>query len=257
MASDQSSEMDVQFIMQSLRKRKRPACSQNFLDIERALDLSPSGSSAVICEPSLVPPIVTLTPARTTSVVQDSVTVDEFVRQLAAKVPEPHRKRKLLARKLQKTRISSPGSIVMRPAVPHAHAKNYSRNQGRLSKTPIKEKKPMTLTQRLTRAAILSHVETDEILHSPATSSSRPPLNFVPFQKFATPPSRKRSAASRGESSSGERSHLQPSAARCHRNPYQRPNPIHRKSGSDRSGCLPLTFIPLHEAEDAYAAKFS
>ncbi|OJA17116.1 hypothetical protein AZE42_02588 [Rhizopogon vesiculosus] len=236
--------------MKSLRKRKRPTCSQNFLVIEGALNLSPSGSSAVIRQTSLVPPIVTLTPTRTTSVVQDSLTVDKFVRQLAAKASEPYRKRKL-----QNTHISSPGSIVMRPAVPRAH-KVYSRNQ--FSKTPIREKKPMTLTQRLTRAAILSHVETDEILHSPAISSSRPPLNFVPFQKFTTPPSsRKRSAASRGESSSGVRSHLQPSAARRRRNRYQKPNPIHRQPSSDRSGCLPLTFIPLREAEDAYAAKFS
>jgi hypothetical protein len=43
-----------------------------------------------------------------------------------------------------------------------------------------------TVKQRLARAAILSHVETNEILHSPAISSSCPSLNFMSFQKFAT-----------------------------------------------------------------------
>jgi hypothetical protein len=40
-------------------------------------------------------------------------------------------------------------------------------------------------------------------------------------------------------------------------NRYQRLNPILRQPGSCRSSCLPLTFIPLHEAEDTYATKFS
>ena len=119
----------------------------------------------------------------------------------------------------------------------------------------------MSLTQRLARAAILSHVETDEILHSPAVSSSRPPLNFVAFQKFATPPSSRtrpveRSTSSRVRSSEAK-SHSEPSAAipcekRC-KSRYR----ISKQPGSERPSCLPLTFIPLREAEDAYAAKFS
>lgn len=250
--------------MKSLRRRKRPPCSQ------AALDWPFSGSSVVIHEPSLIdiPPIVTLTPATTTPVAQvklfiedlpsfsqknlhqDSVTVDQFIRQVTAKVPGPYHERKFLIRELKNVHTSSPGSaFIARPA---ARTKLFSRNQGRVSKTPIRDRKPMTLTQRLTRAAILSHVKTDNILHSTAISPPLPPLDFVPFQKFATPPSsKKRSAPSRGES------HPESSVAPRRRKRYQKLNPISRQPGSDRSRCLPLTFIPFLEAEDAYAAKFS
>lgn len=189
--------------------------------------------------------------------------MDEFIRQITA-VPGPRRKRKLLTRKLQSTHVSSPGSalIVMQPAAPSTHAKLRPHNQRHVYKSPSTgrpgDRKPMTLKQRLTRAAILSHVETNEILHSPAISSSRPSLNFVPFQKFATPPpSRKRAAPFRSGSSSEARSHLESSTALRRPNRYQRLNHIPRRPTSGRSSRLPLTFIPLHEAEDAYAAKFS
>ena len=257
--------------MKCLRKRKRPTY---FSCIEGALDLPPSGSSVAMREPTLIPTIITLTPARTAHVAQvelslmifetqklhqDSVTVDEFIRQVTA-VPEPRRKRKLLTKKLQSTHVSSPGSAptVMQPAAPSTHTKLYSRNQGHKSPITGRDRKPMALKQRLARAAILSHVETNEILHSPAISSSRPPLNFVPFQKFATPPpSRKRAAPFRGGSSSKLRSRLESSTGLRRPDRYQRLNPIPRRPGSCRSSCPPLTFIPLHEAEDAYAAKFS
>jgi hypothetical protein len=294
MSSGESCEMDFQFVvsknqfasmsdstnaqkMKSLRKRKRPTCSQIGSLQDEALDWPPSGCSAVI-EPSLVPPIVTLTPTRTTPAAQvrllieglptffqqnpcqDSVTVDGFIRQVTAEVPGPDRKRNILTWNLRSTHdILSLGSafITMRPATGAARKKIYSRNERRVTKTPIKERKPMTLTQRLTRAAILSHVKTDDILHSPAVTSSRPPLDFVSFQKFATPPSsRRRTALPRGDSSSEVRSHFLSSAAPRRRNGYKGLTPILQQPGFERSGCLPLAFIPLREAEDAYAAKF-
>ncbi|KAG1729654.1 uncharacterized protein EDB91DRAFT_1349804, partial [Suillus paluster] len=242
MASGQTSEIDVEYVM--TRKRKRPAYNSQG---EGALDLLHSKSSINMCEPfpSLIPPIATLTPARNTTAAQNAVTVERFIRQVMTKVPEPPRKRKLLTVKLQDTSISSPdGAYIQQQATPPARNGGLTRNGLRFSKMPVRDRKPMTLTQRLTRAAILSHVETDNILQSDAISSSRPPLDFVPFRRFETPPS-------------------SPRKDRVKRSAYSRDNRHRRRKripgqpDLERSGCLPLTFIPLREAEDAYAAKFS
>jgi hypothetical protein len=53
--------------MKCLRKRKRPTY---FLCIEGALDLPASGSSVAMREPTLIPTIITLTPARTAHIAQ-------------------------------------------------------------------------------------------------------------------------------------------------------------------------------------------
>jgi len=293
MSSGQSSEMDVEIIvsenhlcclgcwylestiyfilkMKNVRKRKRSTCSQG-LPIEEALDLPFHGSSIVEREPSLIPPIVTLTPARTTSAAQvkffiidlpifprrilyqDFVTVDQFIRQVTANVSGPRQKPKFLTtRKLQNIHTSSASSTTRMKVYPRRF------NKGRASKTSTRDRKPITLSQRLSRAAILSHVETER--HSSAISPSLLPLNFVPLHKFATPPSRKRSAPNRGKSSSEMRSHLShlefSANPRFHKR-YQSVNHHIRQPASHRSGCLPLSFIPFLEAEDAYNAMFS
>jgi hypothetical protein len=106
----------------------------------------------------------------------------------------------------------------------------------------------MTLAQRLARAAILSHVETKKDLHPPGISSSRRPLNFVSFPKFATPPSSsprkkiiKRSAFSRSESP----------AVMLRNNPRQRAK---RQPALERPGYPPLNLVPSHEAKVADAS---
>ncbi|KAG1743427.1 hypothetical protein EDB19DRAFT_1698398 [Suillus lakei] len=247
MASDQSMEMDVQYVM--TRKRKRPAYDSQG---DGARDLLHSETSIDMREPSLglIPPIVTLPPARDTTATKEAVTVDKFIRRIIAGVPGPRRKRKLRTVQLQDTSISesSMGGANIQPATRPTLAKVYACNGGRISKNPVENRKPMTLTQRLARAAILSHVETKEILHPPGISCSRRPLNFVPFQKFATPPSSprkkliKRSAFSRSESF----------AVTLRSNRRQR---LKRQPACERPGYPPLTFIPSHEAKAAYASR--
>ncbi|KAG1822035.1 uncharacterized protein BJ212DRAFT_938266 [Suillus subaureus] len=226
---------------------------------------------------------------------QEAVTVDDFIRQITARVPGPRRKRQLRTVQLQDTSTSTGGEN-SQPATRPAPAKVCTSNEGR--NKPGEDRKSMTLAQRLARAAILSHVETKEILHPPGVSSSRRPLNFVPFPKFATPPSSprkkiiKRSAFSRSESSAvmlrnnrPQRTKRQPalerpgypplplvpsheakvadtSGARSHSEAStlildnSRRKRLKKQPTSERPGYPRLTFIPSHEAEVAYAAMF-
>ncbi|KAG2131349.1 hypothetical protein DEU56DRAFT_902511 [Suillus clintonianus] len=258
MASDQSIETDVQYVI--TRKRKRPAYDSQD---EEALDSLHFKSSMDIREPSLglVPPIVNLAPTRNTTAAklnrnQEAVSVDKFIRQVITEVPGPQRKRKLRTVQLD-TSISSTGGANIQPVTPPARAKVYASNGGRISKKPVGARKPMTLTQRLARAAMLSHVETNEILDSLAISSRRP-LDFVPFQKFATPPCSPKktlvnqSTSSGVGSSSGARRPSEVSAAMIRGNRCQ----AKKKHTSERPDCPPLNFVPEHEARAAYTAMF-
>jgi hypothetical protein len=172
--------------------------------------------------------------------------VDGFIRQMIAGVPGPRRKRKLRTVRLQDTPISTDGAD-NQPATRPAKAKANVPNGGRISNKPVGDGKPMTLAQRLARAAILSHVETKEPLHPPGISSSRRPLNFVPFPKFATPPSSPRkkiiklSAFSRSESTAV--------MLRNHRRQRAK-----RQPAFERPGYPPLLMVPSHEAEAADAS---
>ncbi|KAG1775899.1 hypothetical protein EV702DRAFT_405812 [Suillus placidus] len=233
--------MDVQYVM--TRKRKRPA--YNSQGDGAPLDLLHSGTSIDMPEPSLglIPPIVTLPPDRDTTATKEAVTVDGFIRHIIAGVPGPRRKRQLRTLQLQDTSISATGGANIQPATRPAHAKVYASNGGPISNKPVGDR---TLTQRLARAAILSRVEPKEILHPPGISSSRRPLNFVSFPKFATPPSSpkkkfiKRSAFSRSESSAV--------MLRNHRRQRAKRQPTF-----ERPGYPPLTFVPSHEAKAADA----
>ncbi|KAG1840701.1 hypothetical protein DFJ58DRAFT_748636 [Suillus subalutaceus] len=299
--------MDVQYVM--TRKRKRPAYDSQG---DEALDLLHSETSIDMREPSLglVPPIVSLPSARDTTATkaqllpskfnklnphQEAVTVDNFIRQITARVPGPRRKRQLRTVKLQDT---STGGANSQPTTRPAPAKVCISNGGCISNKPVEDSKPMTLAQRLARAAMLSHVETKEILHPPGVSSSRRPLDFVPFPKFATPPSSprkkliKRSAFSRSESSavmlrnnrrqgakqqpalerpgypplpfvpSHEAKATDTSGARSHTESSavildsSRRKRLKKQPTSERPGYPRLNFIPSHEAEAGYAAMF-
>jgi len=172
--------------------------------------------------------------------------VDNFIRQITAKVPGPQRKRRLRTVQLQDTSISAGGANVQ-PATRFTDAKACVSNGEHISTKPVGDKKPMTLAQRLARAVILSHVETKKDLHPPGISSSRRPLNFVSFPKFATPPSSprkkiiKRSAFSRSESS----------AVMLRNNSRQRAK---RQPALERPGYPPLNLVPSHEAKVADAS---
>lgn len=238
------------------RKRKRSVCNSPG---DEALDFLHSGTSTGMPELSidLKPPIVTLPPARDTTATkvqllpskfnsflihhQKAVTVDGFIRRMITGVPGPRRKRKLRTVRLDAP-ISTDGAN-NQPATRPANAKANIPTRGRISNKPVGDRKPMTLAQRLARAAILSHVETKEPLNPPGTSSSRRPLNFVPFSKFATPPSSprkkiiKRSALSRSES------------LRNHRRQRAK-----RQPAFERPGYPPLPMVPSHEAKAADAS---
>ncbi|KAG2035240.1 hypothetical protein BDR03DRAFT_1001181 [Suillus americanus] len=245
--------MDIQYVM--TRKRKRPAYDSQG---DEAPDLLHSETSMDMREPSLglIPPIVTLPSVRDTTATkaqllpskfnkfnphQEAVTVDNFIRQITARVPGPQRKRQLRTVQLQDTSTST-GGANSQPATRPAPAKVCISNGERISNKPVGDRKPMTLAQRLARAVILSHVETKEILHPPGVSSSRRPLNFVPFPKFATPPSSprkkliKRSAFSRSESS----------AVTLRNNRRQMAK---RQPALERPGYPSLPFVPSHEAK--------
>ncbi|KIK45208.1 hypothetical protein CY34DRAFT_553474 [Suillus luteus UH-Slu-Lm8-n1] len=161
---------------------------------------------------------------------------------MIAGVPGPRRKRKLRTVRLQDTPISTDGAN-NQPVTRPAYAKANVPTGGRISNKPVGDGKPMTLAQRLARAAILSHVETKETLYPPGISSSRRPLNFVSFSKFATPPSSprkkiiKRSALSRSES------------LRNHRRQRSK-----RQPAFERPGYPPLPMVPSHEAKAADAS---
>ncbi|KAG2149083.1 uncharacterized protein EDB93DRAFT_360085 [Suillus bovinus] len=267
------------------RKRKRPAYDSQGDDLEAPDLLHSKTSIDPDMRPSfgLIPPIVTLPPARDDTATKEAVTVDGFIRQVITRVPGSQRKRQLRTVQLQDTSISTGADANIRP----------------VTNKPAGDRKPMTLAQRLARAAILSHMETKEILHPPAAdgiSSSRRPLNFVSFPKFATPPSSlgkkliKESASSRSESSaiirndrrerekqpaserpgcpplnlvssleanitdaSGARSHSESSAVAPNNSRRKRLKP---QQISDRHGYPPLKFVPAHEAEAANVAKF-
>ncbi|KAG1876031.1 hypothetical protein C8R48DRAFT_669249 [Suillus tomentosus] len=211
------------------RKRKRPAYD---FHCDEALDLLHSETSMDMREPSL-PPIVTLTPARDSAATkldphQKAVTVDSFIRQVMTKGPGPQRKRQLRTVKLQDASIST-GDANIQPA----------------TKKLVGDGKPTTLAQRLARAAILSHVETKE---SPADgiSSSRRPLNFVSFPKFATPPSPRKKLTVRS-AFPGSKS----SAVMLRNNRRQRAK---AQPASERPGCHPLNLVLSHEAQAADAS---
>ncbi|KAG1762713.1 hypothetical protein EDD22DRAFT_890373 [Suillus occidentalis] len=243
MASDPIMETDVQYVM--TRKRKRSVYNSPG---NGALDFLHSGISMGMPELSidLIPPIVTPSPARDTTTTKEAVTVDGFIRRMIAGVPGPLRKRKLRTVRLQDTPISADGAN-NQPATRPANAKANASNGSRISNKPVGDGKPMTLAQRLARAAILSHVETKENLNPPGTSSSRRPLNFVSFPKFATPPSSprkkiiKRSALSRSESTAV--------MLRNHRRQRTKRQPTF-----ERPGYPPLPMVPLHEAKAADAS---
>ncbi|KAG2051392.1 hypothetical protein BDR06DRAFT_586550 [Suillus hirtellus] len=221
MASDQIMDTSVPYVM--TRKRKRPAYDSQG---DEALDLLHSETLMDMREPSL-PPIVTLPPARDTAATK-AVTVDSFIRQVMTKGPGPQRKRQLRTVKLQDASIST-GDANVQPA----------------TKKPVGDGKPTTLAQRLARAAILSHVETKE---SPADgiSSSRRPLNFVSFPKFATPPSPRKKLTVRSAFPGSESS-----AGMLRNNRRQRAKP---QPASERPGCHPLNLVPSHEAQVADAS---
>ncbi|KAG1826572.1 hypothetical protein EV424DRAFT_1391003 [Suillus variegatus] len=227
MASDQIMDTSVQYVM--TRKRKRPAYD---FQGDEPLDLLHSETSMDMREPSL-PPIVTLPPARDTAATK-AVTVDSFIRQVMTRGAGPQRKRQLRTVKLQDAPIST-GDANIQPA----------------TKKPVGDGKPTTLAQRMARAAILSHVETKESLHSPADgiSSFRRPLNFVSFPKFATPPSPRKKLTVRSAFPGSESS-----AVMLRNNRRQRAK---AQPASERPGCHPLNLVPSHEAQvaDAFGAR--
>jgi hypothetical protein len=170
--------------------------------------------------------------------------VDGFIRRMIAGVPGPRRKRKLRTVRLD-TPISTDGANNQTATRP-ANTKANVPTGGRISNKPVGDGKPMSLAQRLARAAILSHVETKEPLNPPGPSSSRRPINFVPFQKFATPPSSpkkiiKPSALSRSESTA---------VILCN---YRRQR-AKRQPAFERPGYPPLPMVPSHEAKAADAS---
>lgn len=242
------------------RKRKRSVCNSPG---DEALDFLHSGTSTGMPELSidLKPPIVTLPPARDTTATkvqllpskfnsflihhQKAVTVDGFIRRMITGVPGPRRKRKLRTVRLDAP-ISTDGANNQTATLPASTKANVPTG-GHISNKPVGDGKPMSMAQRLARAAILCHVETKEPLNPPGTSSSRRPLNFVPFPKFATFPSSpgkkiiKRSAPPRSESTAV--------ILRNYRHQRTKPQPA-----LERPGCPPLPMVPSHEAKAADAS---
>ncbi|KAG1895376.1 uncharacterized protein F5891DRAFT_1059124 [Suillus fuscotomentosus] len=144
------------------------------------------------------------------------------------KGPGPQRKRQLRTVKLQDASISTGDANIQS-----------------VTKKPVGDGKPTTLAQRLARAAILSHVETKE---SPADgiSSSRRPLNFVSFPKFATPPSPRKKHTARSAFPGSESS-----AVMLRNNRRQRAKV---QPTLEHPGCHPLNLVPSHEAQAAGAS---
>jgi hypothetical protein len=159
-----------------------------------------SGTSIDMPEPSigLIPPIVSLPPARDTT-----VTKVQLYHQDSTQLNPPsggydvESLRGCLDRGANggygpyncKIHSSLRGGANIQPATRPTRTKACIPDGGRICNKPAGDGKPMILAQRLARATILSHVRTKETLHPPGISSSRRPFNFVSFPKFATPPS--------------------------------------------------------------------
>ncbi|KAF9223660.1 hypothetical protein BS17DRAFT_110972 [Gyrodon lividus] len=196
---------------------------------------------AILTEPESSPEFPTQTkvdPEPQVCFFQNLITVDEFLRRSSEK-PTQARQKLLRASLNEWHPPPTPRTYVYKRA-PQPRTQPIGATTKQLRQLKM-QNQPVRMSETLFRAAVLAHGDPlDSLMDTSASSSTRRPLDFVPFNKFAA---LNISLLGRNEFHSTQRlGNTCKLKANRHRNP----------SDTRR----PLDFVPLREAEVAYSIKF-